>query len=913
MTRRSGATTEAASFEDRGWHAWDVDEALAALRSDWSGLTTEEARRRLGTDGPNVLPEEPPVPAWRRFARQFANLLIYVLLAAAALTATFGDWIETGVILAVVLLNAVIGYVQEGRAEAALASLRDMLALDATVLRDGRRREIPAAELVRGDVVVLEPGDKVPADVRVVAAHDLRVEEAALTGESVPIDKHREAVADDAALGDRRSMAFSGTTVAAGAGRGLVVATGQDTEVGRIGQMVARVTTLRTPFLEMIDRFSRTLAYVITGASAALFAFGVLVRGYPANEAFLMVIGLAVAAIPEGLPAIITITLALGVQRMARRQAIVRRLPAVETLGSVTTICTDKTGTLTRNEMTVRAVRTADATFSVEGEGYDPHGAVTREGEPDVDVDDPDLRFLARIGALCSVAEFRTDEHGGRALSGDPTEGAVLTLAHKLGVDQEHLDAVPRLDLLPFESARGYAASLIADEDGPRIAVKGAPERVLDRCSHVRTAFGDAVLERERWEHVLDDLASQAYRVLAVATKAVPAGTDRLRHADVASGLTLLGVLALMDPPRQGVKEALAACHRAGIRVLMITGDHARTAGAIASQLGLRGPDDGAVLAGPELEEMDDEALDEAVLRHTVFARSSPEHKLRILQALQRHGEVAAMTGDGVNDAPALKRADVGIAMGLKGSEAAKDASEMVLGDDDFTTITQAVAEGRTTYDNLKKAILFILPTNGAEALVVTAGILAAVTALPITTVQILWVNMVTAVTLALALAFEPAESDVMARPPRARNAPILSRYLVGRIAYVSVLLGGATLLAYFLALQRGFDVNYARTLAVNVLVAGEVVYMVNVRVLTGSALLGGRLLANPAALASVAVLVVVQAVFTYAPPFQRWFGTAPLGAGAWAWVAVAGLALFAVVEIEKVVTQRLQARRATR
>jgi len=911
----------------RAWHAYDVDETLQILDASVWGLTEREAAERLERDGPNVLPEEPPVPAWRRFLRQFGNLLIVVLLVAGATTALFGDWIETGVILAVVLLNAIVGYVQEGKAEAALASLRTMLALDATVVRDGERREIPASGLVVGDMVLIASGDRVPADLRLIAAHQLRCEEAALTGESMPVEKGRRAVAEDASLGDRTCSAFSGTTVAAGAGRGVVVATGTDTEVGRIGQMVARVETVRTPFLEAIDGFSRVLAYVILGAAAILFAYGLLVRGYPANEAFLMVIGLSVAAIPEGLPAIITITLALGVQRMARRRAILRRLPAIETLGAVTVIATDKTGTLTRNEMTVREVRSADRAWDVTGDGYavegaailrsDPgHGAAMpgvadRHSEPwasseAVEADDA-LRRLARTAALCSSAGFRLGADGRRELSGDPTEGAILTLADKLGARGEH-ETVERIAELPFESEHGYAASLLRDPDGSEwIALKGAPETVLARCSHESVAIGHVELQREAWSERLDQLTGQAYRVLAIARKArTPVGGDRepsLDHDDVRDGLTLLGVVAMFDPPREEVTGAIASCHGAGIGVKMITGDHARTAEAIAGKLGIG---DGApALTGADLNELSDEALDRAVVDHDVFARTSPEHKLRILEALQRRGEVTAMTGDGVNDAPALKRADVGIAMGVKGSEAAKDASEMVLADDDFGTIAAAVAEGRTTYDNLKKTILFMLPTNAAEALVVTAGILVVLQELPITTAQILWVNMVTAVTLALALAFEPAESDVMARPPRDRTEPLLTRELVVRIAYVGAIIGGATLAAFFASLARELTLDQARTVAVNVLVAGQAFYLFATRSLTGSVLTRGRLFANRVAWLAVGALVALQAVLVHAPWFQAWFGTAPIPAFAWGWVLASGAAVFALVEVEKNVSER--------
>jgi magnesium-transporting ATPase (P-type) len=891
----------------RPWHALHVADVLQAVGSGRDGLTAAAAARRLAEHGPNRLPAAPPDPAWKRFARQFHNVLIYVLVAAAVVTAALGDWVETGVIVAVVVINAVIGFVQEGKAEAALAALRSMLALQAAVRRDGQRATIDAEDLVPGDVVLVESGDRVPADLRLIEAHNLRAEEAPLTGESVPVAKARDPVADGAALGDRASMLYAGTTITSGAGSGVVVATAGATEVGRIGALVASVTQLRTPFLAAIDRFSRVLAYAILGLGALLFAFGVLVRGYALDEIFLTVIGFAVAAIPEGLPAVITIILALGVQRMARRRAIVRRLPAVETLGSVNVICSDKTGTLTRNEMTVRRAVLAGGRVDVSGEGYDPEGRCERAG---VDVgDDPNLRELAWAAALTAEAEFRdAAEGGGRTLSGDPTDGAVVVLAEKLGLDRAALGARPRLDRLPFESDARYAASLHGAGAGQVLYVKGAPERLLDLCDRQRRADGGSeALDRSYWEAEAADLAGAAYRVLAVAAKRPERPLERLTRADAEHGLELLGLVALIDPPREEVAASVARCRRAGIRIVMITGDHALTARAIAGQLGIG---DGApAVSGPELDGLDDAAFDRVVASTDVFARASPEHKLKLLEALQRGGAVAAMTGDGVNDAPALKRADVGIAMGVKGSEAAKDASEMVLADDDFTTIARAVEEGRAIYDNLKKTILFILPTNGAEALVVMVSVLAVLSELPITPVQILWINMITAVTLALALAFEPPEADVMRRPPRDRHEPILSRYLVGRLVYVSAVMGGLTLWAFFASYAAGDDLALARGVAVNVLVAGEAAYLITTRSLFATALARRRLFTNPAVFVSIGLLAAFQLLFTYAPPMQRWFGVAGLGLGDWGVVGLAALAVFVVVELEKAVTRGRAAR----
>ena len=897
-TPPSQSAAEATPTEARPWHALSVEDALSSLESDRDGLSAEVAARRLEEVGPNRLPEEPPVPAWRRFLRQFNNLLIYVLLAAAVVTAALADWIETGVILAVVLINAIIGYVQEGKAEAALDALRSMLALQAVALRDGHRVTVSAEDLVPGDVVLVESGDRVPADVRLLEAHNLRAEEAALTGESVPVTKARTAVDEDASLGDRTSMLFAGTTITSGAGHGLVVATASTTEVGRIGEMVSQVTQLKTPFLTAIDGFSRILAYAILAVGALLFGFGILVRGYSLDEIFLTVIGFAVAAIPEGLPAVITIILALGVQRMARQRAIVRRLPAVETLGSVTVICSDKTGTLTKNEMTVRRAVMAGATFDVAGEGYAPVGEVT-DADGASAGDDEQLHELALAAALTAEAEFRDNDDGTRLLSGDPTDGAVVVLAEKLGIGRDELRALTRVDRLPFESDLRYAASLVEDEHGQVIYVKGAPERVFGMCDRQRRPDGSAEpLDRDRWDQTSQDLASEAYRMLAVAVKRPREPLEELGPDEVEHGLELLGLVALIDPPREEVKASVAQCQRAGIRVVMITGDHALTASAIAQQLGIG--DGTRAVTGRELDELDDDTMEQVVAETDVFARASPEHKLKLLEALQRRGEVAAMTGDGVNDAPALKRADVGVAMGVKGSEAAKDASEMVLADDNFTTIARAVEEGRAIYDNLKKTILFILPTNGAEALVVMVSVLVVLPYLPITPVQILWINMITAVTLALALAFEPPEANVMRRPPRDRREPILSSYLVWRVVYVSFVMGGLTLLMFFTMFERYGDLDIARSIAVNTLVAGELAYLLNTRFLIANPLSPRRFFTNPAVFVSIGLLIVFQMIFTYTPAMQLWFGVAGLTLEHWGYVLLAGLTVFVVVEIEK-------------
>ncbi len=885
------------------WHALPRNEILDQLDATESGLGEPEVRRRLEFYGPNRLKPPRRRGPLARFLLQFHNALIYVLLAAALVTAALGHWVDTGVIAGVVIINAVIGFIQEGKAEKALEAIRNMLSPHALVLRDGARREIAAEELVPGDIVLLASGDKVPADVRLLETKSLRVEEAALTGESQPVEKAPAPVAAAAVLGDRFCMAYSGTVVTYGQGRGVVVATGQSTEIGRIGTLIGQVEQVTTPLLRKMEQFGRWLTLAVIGFSAATFAFGVMLRDYSATEMFMAVVGLAVAAIPEGLPAIMTITLAIGVQRMAHRNAIIRRLPAVETLGSVTVICSDKTGTLTRNEMTVQSVVTADDAYEVSGAGYAPEGGFSRGSAAVLPQEDAALTELARAALLCNDASLR--EHDGVwHMEGDPTEGALRTLALKAGLDAEFESrALPRIDSIPFESEHRFMATLHHDHAGHGfVYVKGAPERVLDMCSRERRGGSDHPLNRADWHEHIERLAAAGQRVLALAFRACEDGQRELRFADVERGLTLIGVAGIIDPPREEAIRAVERCRAAGIRVKMITGDHVITARAIGVQFGIG--DGAAALSGAELERMDDAQLKDAAVRSDVFARASPEHKLRLVQALQAQGEIVAMTGDGVNDAPALKRADVGVAMGLKGTEAAKEAAEMVLADDNFASITHAVEEGRTIYDNLKKAILFILPTNGGEAGVILIAILLGL-ALPITAVQILWVNMVTAVTLSLAIAFEPPEGEGMRRPPRAPGEPLLSGFLVWRIVLVSVMLVAACFGLFLWELERGMSIEAARTVAVNMLVVGEMVYLFNSRYIYASVLSWQGLSGNRYVLIAIAVLVPMQLLFSYAGLMQGWFGTGDIDAAAWLRVILCAVLIFFVVEGEKWLLRR--------
>lgn len=883
------------------WHALDIPAALAAQEADSAGLSSAAAARRRAVYGPNRLTPPPKRGPLLRFLLQFHNLLIYVLLGAAGVTATLGHWVDSAVILGVVAINALIGFIQEGKAEKSLDAIRNMLSLRAYVLRDGQRREIDAAELVPGDIVLLASGDKVPADLRLIEARSLRIEEAALTGESEAVEKSTAAVAADAPIGDRTGMAYSGTLVVFGQGRGIVVATGDATEIGRIGRMLAEVEAVETPLMKQMDQFGRWLTAGILLLAAFALAFGMLVHDQPASELFLAAVGLAVAAIPEGLPAIMTITLAIGVQRMADRNAIIRRMPAVETLGAVTTICSDKTGTLTKNEMTVQRLTTATGIIDVAGVGYTPHGGFTAGGR---EIDPAELTDIARAALLCNDASLRETD-GEWRLVGDPTEGALLALAMKAGLDA-HFEsaALPRIDVIPFESEHRFMATLHHDHAGHAfVFVKGAPERVIGMCARQRVDGDDRPIDPALWQAQIDALAATGFRLLALAMAPMPKGKRELAFADVEGGLTLLALAGIMDPPREEAIRAVAACHAAGIRVKMITGDHAATAAAIASAMGLAAVG-GKALTGAEIEAMDEAALRRAVREVDVFARASPEHKLRLVAAMQADGEVAAMTGDGVNDAPALKRADVGVAMGHKGTEAAKEAAEMVIADDNFASIAAAVEEGRTVYDNLRKAVVYVLPTSIGQASMVLIAVLLGMT-LPITPVQILWVNMVTAVTLSLAIAFEQPEPGLMARRPRDPKEPLVNGFMLWRIGFVTALLVTASFGLFLWEIERGMGLEFARTAAVNALVMGQIVYLFNCRRLTGSILSREGFLGNRVALKAVAVLIALQLAMTHLPFKQALFGTAHLDAATWLRVAAIGIAVLLAVELEKVYWRR--------
>jgi magnesium-transporting ATPase (P-type) len=883
------------------WHDLSAEAAAQKLATDPAiGLSEAEAAARLLLHGENRLPVPPGKSALRRFAEQLIQPLVLVLILAGSVTAVLGEWVDTGVILGVVLVNALIGFVQEGKAEAALAALARTLASETMILREGCKRRLGAHELVPGDVVLLAAGDRVPADLRLIESHGLKAMEASLTGESTAVHKMPEPLPVDTSLADRRNMAYAGTMVVSGQGAGLVAATGRGTETGRISQLIADVPDLQTPLTKKMAAFSNWLLLVIGGLALLTFAVGLL-RGEAAFDMFMAAVALAVGAIPEGLPAAVTITLAIGVSRMARRRAIIRKLPAVEALGSTTVICSDKTGTLTENQMTVRELWAGGDRHEVSGSGYAPEGYVGSAGQPSLIAGA--LRETLLAGVLCNDAAL---SHQGKhwEIVGDPTEGALLVVARKAGLDESTLLAVfPRLDVLPFDSAAQYMATAHDVEGQHLVYAKGALERILPRCADMLDATGVVVpLDAggiERIERHAQAMAERGFRVLALARGNNAAGSALSHEALAGKCFSFLGLVGMIDPPRPRAIAAVKACHAAGIKVKMITGDHAVTALAIARQMGIVPASEGvAVLSGSDLAQMDDAQFLAAANATAVFARVEPEQKLRLVRALQQSGEVVAMTGDGVNDAPALKQADIGVAMGLGGTDVAREAAAMVLTDDNFASIEAAVEEGRGVYDNLVKFITWTLPTNFGEGLVILAAILAGAT-LPITPLQILWINMTTAVLLGLMLSFEPVERGLMRRPPRSPAAPILDRPLLARIVLVSVLLLVGAYGLFLLELRQGHSLAEARTVAVNVFVVVEMFYLFNCRSLTRSFVAVG-IFSNPWVWVGSGLMLLLQLLLTYLPVMNRLFGTAPIGLAEWASIFLFGWLASLIVGIEK-------------
>jgi len=885
------------------WHNRTQQETIQALETAATGLSAAQARDRLARYGPNQLPRARPRSALRRLIDQFRNLLILILLGAVALSIALGHWLDASVIAMVVVVNVLLGFFQEGRAENALTAIRGMLAGKTTAMRDGRRRTLPSRDLVPGDLILLEAGDRVPADVRLIGCHSLAIDESALTGESLPVEKRLGVQPVETELAERQNMAFSGTLVTRGHGRGLVVATARDTEVGRIGQLLETVQPLDTPLLRQINQLGRTLTLIILVLALVVYGIGTLGQALPPSQTFIAVISLAIAGIPEGLPTILTVAMAVGVRRMAGRRAIIRRLPAVETLGAVSVICTDKTGTLTRNEMTATAVVLSDRTLSVSGSGYRPDGGFRQDGDAVTAAHLPRLRRLTQAGALCSDASLSRID-GDWQLTGDPMEGALLALAMKAGESPMELaKQFPRLDEIPFDSRHQYMATLHHDHKGHHfVLLKGAPERVVALCPMQRNGDGDAPIDRPYWLGQLERMAGRGQRVLAIAIGSVSENVVELDRNRLFGSLSLWGLVGLLDPPREAAVEAVAQARKAGIEVKMITGDHASTARSIGSEMGLDSA--GHAVSGPTLDGLDPQGWRQVADQTSIFARATPEHKLRLVEALQAGGHIVAMTGDGVNDAPALKRADIGIAMGRKGTEAAREAAAMVLADDNFESITRAILEGRAVFDNLRKAVIFFLPINGGESASIMLALLLALN-LPIEPLQLLWVNMVSSVCLALVLAFERPEPDIMQRPPRTPREPLVSGFLIWRVSFVSILFTAGIFGIYELAISHGSSIAVARTMAVNTLAAMEVFYLFSVRYLRSTSLTLRGLRGTPVLLAAIAAVVLAQLMFTYAPWMHEWFASAALEPLQLALPALAGMAVFMILELEKLVLGR--------
>ncbi|AGF79574.1 P-type ATPase, translocating [Desulfocapsa sulfexigens DSM 10523] len=893
------------SLSDKEWHHLPTDEIIHLLTSDRKkGLVKEEAERRFHRFGANVLTAKQGQNVWIRFLMQFHQPLIYILIAAGVVTAALQEWVDSGVIFGVILVNAIIGFIQESKAESALAALANTMVAEATVLRNGEKKRIPSTELVPGDIVLLQAGDKVPADLRLLTIRNLQVDESALTGESIPVEKRVEKLAQDTALAERINMAYASSMVTYGQGIGIVTATGDHTEVGRISRLISSAQDLATPLTRKIAHFSHILLYAILLLAAITVAVGLL-WGQSLFDMFMAAVALAVGAIPEGLPAAVTITLAIGVSRMAKRRAIIRKLPAVETLGSTTVICSDKTGTLTENQMTVQAIIAGDVHYEVSGVGYAPFGQIVRQ-EGAEDKYSTALNECLRAGILCNDSLLLEKDNNWQ-VQGDPTEGALFVSAAKNGFNRkETVTQNPRLDSIPFESQHQYMATLHdTGTDRPRtVYIKGAVEQIVAKCAVAMDEDGNTkTLQSDTIHREVSRMAARGLRVLAFACVRLPARTMTIDHADVASGLTFLGLQGMIDPPRAEVVVAVKTCRKAGIKIKMITGDHPITAAAIAGQIGISTDTidktgKGIVLTGAMLEKLSDDELTMAAEETNVFARATPEQKIRLVRALQTNGHVVAMTGDGVNDAPALKQANIGVAMGITGTDVSKEAADMVLTDDNFSSIEAAVEEGRGVFDNLTKFIVWTLPTNLGEGLVILTAIFLGIT-LPILPVQILWINMTTAGFLGLMLAFEPKEPGIMQRQPRHPDIPILTRELITRIFLVGTLLLIGAFGLFELELAKGASLEQARTVAVNTFVIMELFYLFNCRSLTKSIFQLG-VFTNMWVFGGVSVMLFIQLIYTYLPTMNRLFHSAPIGAGSWAQIGVAGLAAYVIVEVEK-------------
>ncbi|TVP63394.1 MAG: HAD family hydrolase [Nitriliruptor sp.] len=909
---RDGATAQAGEDDATDWHALETDEVIERLDVDPdAGLTTEEASRRFDEHGPNEIGGDEGTPWWRTLLDQFLNPLIYILIIAAVVTFLLGDYIDTGAIVAVLALNATIGFIQERRAEASVQALMSLVSPTAEVLRDGGEVEIEAYEVVPGDIVLLGSGERIPADLRLLSTTDLQVDESLLTGESTPVGKDPEPVDEDLPLAERSSMAYNGSAVASGRAVAVVVATGERTELGHIAEQMRETEDMRSPLQERMDSFAHIIGAVILVSVVLTVLLG-LALGESFAEMLSVAAALAVAAIPEALPVVLTVALALGVRRMADRNAIIRRLAAVETLGSTTLIGSDKTGTLTQNRMSVEQLWTADDRFvfeEEEGLPSDPRDADRRE-PPSGDADVRTLALLA--GVLANEGKYQVSDEGVET-KGDPTETAFLVAAARHGFEPDEChEAWEEVSGIPFESERRYAASFRERDGDHHVFVKGAPEKLLEMCERIARVGDDGEVETseldpEQVQELAEEMATHGLRVLATAYRQLDGPPEDPEDPAEPSGLTLLALHGLLDPPRDGVKEAIERCQGAGQRVIMITGDHANTARAIAHQLGIVQDPDAEVLTGPDVEEMDDEQLREQVSEVAVFARVDPEHKLRIVEAARGGGEVVAVTGDGVNDAPALKRADIGIAMGDSGTDVAREASELVLADDNFVSIASAVEEGRITFDNVRKVTFFLISTGVGTFIVIPVSMLFG-WPLIMVPAQLLWANLITKGLQDLSLAFEPGEPDVLERPPQGREEPVITGPLWIRTAITGAWIGAGVLLMFAWALAQDYSLAQERTIALTTLVLFQAFHLFSSRSELRSVFTMNPLENRFLAYAQFGALVVhigalywagTQFVLRVAPvPFEAW----------WRMLAISATVL-AVVEVDKLIRRRMRRR----
>ena len=876
------------------WYRKTAAEVFQEFGTGLEGLHDKTAADKLESYGLNRLPEAKRVSPAIILLRQFASPLIYILLIAAAVTFALAEYKDTIVIAVVLVFNAIIGFIQESRAEESVRALQKMVVPQARVVREGKEKEISSEKLVPGDIVLLASGAKVPADIRLVSTVEMRVDESLLTGESVPAEKIADAIPEsNLTPGDQRNMAFMGTVVVNGRSVGVVVETGKRTMLGGIAHEIRDAETARAPLQEKFARFSNRIGLYVLAAGVALFAIGILV-GEPVKEMFMTVVAAAVATIPEGLPVVLTIALAVGVQRMAARNAILRRLPAVETLGSTTVVCTDKTGTLTKNEMTVKVVYDGARAFELTGTGYDPSGEILHEWVPKPEAEREHLAMCFRVGLLCNESSLYQDE-GSWRVNGDPTEGALIVSALKAGLDpEEEKRKYTQIAIIPFESERGYMATLHRFGDEKYIFIKGSPEKVLELC--VNCMETDS-LRTEEILKISDRFASDGMRVLAMAYKKAPEDLAQLRHEDVENDLTLAGIQAMIDPPRDEAVDAVKGCRRAGIRVIMITGDHPTTALAIAKMVGID-TEGGRVITGREIEEMTDEDLFYRVKKVSVYARVAPHHKLRIVRQLMDHGEIVAVTGDGVNDAPALRAAHLGVAMGRKGTDVAKEASDMVVTDDNFAAIFHAVREGRIVFDNIRKVVFFLIPT-GVAAIGSIIGCLLLGIPIPYTASQLLWINLVTNGFQVIALTFEPGDREVVNRPPLDPSEGIMSGILVQRTVIVGLLISAGVVVKFAWALQEGMSLEKARTIAMTTMVFFQFFQAWNSRSETKSIFQIG-LFTNPYLAYGLAASVMAHIAAIYAPPFQWLLSTEPVAGFEWLLIVAMSLSVIVVVEFDK-------------